>query len=55
MHIEEDQLVCWMGPNCGSQSIPKHHDKIMEVNFEALMEERFDMTRISSLEVPIKE
>ena len=32
MHIEGDQLVCWMGPNCGSQSIPKHHDKVMEVN-----------------------
>ncbi len=29
MHIEGDQLVCWMGPECGQQSIPKHHNKNM--------------------------
>ncbi|MFX1374787.1 MAG: heavy metal translocating P-type ATPase [Promethearchaeota archaeon] len=31
MHIEGDQLVCWMGASCGAQSIPKHHGKKMEV------------------------
>ena len=29
MHIEGDQLVCWMGSECGKQSIPKHHEKNM--------------------------
>ena len=31
MHIEkvdgEEKLVCWMGPECGVQDIPSHHDK----------------------------
>ncbi len=31
MHIEGDQLVCWMGAGCGSQDVPKHHDKPMEI------------------------
>jgi DNA-directed RNA polymerase subunit RPC12/RpoP len=24
MHMEGDQLVCWMGPTCGHQDIPEH-------------------------------
>ena len=24
MHMEGDQLVCWMGPACGHQDIPEH-------------------------------
>jgi hypothetical protein len=31
MHKEGDQLVCWMGAECGAQPIPKHHDKPMEI------------------------
>ena len=30
-HIEEDQLVCWMGANCGAQPIPDHCNKPMEI------------------------
>ena len=34
MHIEEVDgkpiLVCWMGPECGKQDIPTHHDFPME-------------------------
>ncbi len=26
-----DQLVCWMGAECGSQPIPEHHGKPMEI------------------------
>ncbi|MBN1213804.1 MAG: heavy metal translocating P-type ATPase [Candidatus Lokiarchaeota archaeon] len=29
MHIQGDQLVCWMGPECGKESVPKHHNKNM--------------------------
>lgn len=29
MHIENNQLVCWMGPDCGVAELPKHHDKFM--------------------------
>ena len=35
MHIEniddEVKLVCWMGPSCGVQDIPTHHDKSMQI------------------------
>lgn len=31
MHKEGEQLVCWMGASCGSQSIPEHHELPMEV------------------------
>ncbi len=35
MHVEkfeeEDQLVCWMGSECGLQKIPEHHGKQMIV------------------------
>lgn len=31
MHKEGDQLVCWMGAQCGSQPIPEHHGKPMEI------------------------
>jgi Cu+-exporting ATPase len=31
MHKEGNQLVCWMGASCGSQNIPEHHGKPMEV------------------------
>ena len=31
MHKEGNQLVCWMGPSCGVQPIPKHHGKPMKV------------------------
>jgi len=31
MHKEGDQLVCWMGASCGSQSIPEHCGKPMDV------------------------
>ncbi len=31
MHIEkvdgEAKIVCWMGPECGVQDIPTHHNK----------------------------
>jgi len=34
MHLEEvdgqPMLVCWMGPGCGKQEIPKHHCKPMD-------------------------
>lgn len=35
MHIEtiegQDKLVCWMGPSCGVQDIPTHHEKPMKI------------------------
>ena len=31
MHLEGDQLVCWMGASCGAQEIPVHHGKVMEI------------------------
>ncbi|TXT63644.1 MAG: Copper-exporting P-type ATPase [Promethearchaeota archaeon] len=31
MHKEGDQLVCWMGPECGAQPIPEHHGKPMKI------------------------
>jgi hypothetical protein len=35
MHVEkvdgEEKLVCWMGPECGVQDIPTHHDKSMQI------------------------
>ncbi|MHA2248379.1 MAG: heavy metal translocating P-type ATPase, partial [Candidatus Hodarchaeales archaeon] len=35
MHIEDvddaEKLVCWMGPGCGVQDIPIHHDKPMQI------------------------
>ena len=31
MHKEGNQLVCWMGASCGSQSIPEHCGKPMDV------------------------
>ncbi|MFW9968647.1 MAG: hypothetical protein ACFFDF_00505 [Candidatus Odinarchaeota archaeon] len=31
MHKEGDQLVCWMGASCGTQPIPEHHGKPMEI------------------------
>jgi Cu+-exporting ATPase len=31
MHKENNQLVCWMGASCGSQSIPEHCGKPMDV------------------------
>lgn len=27
----EDLLVCWMGPNCGKQEVPRHCDRPMDV------------------------
>ncbi|MHA1976339.1 MAG: hypothetical protein ACW98I_05505 [Candidatus Hodarchaeales archaeon] len=33
MHIEtengKERLVCWMGPECGVQDVPIHHEKPM--------------------------
>ncbi len=33
MHIEKIEgtvkLVCWMGPECGVQALPFHHDRPM--------------------------
>ncbi|MFX0206460.1 MAG: heavy metal translocating P-type ATPase [Candidatus Hodarchaeota archaeon] len=35
MHIEvvegEEKLVCWMGPGCGIQELPNHHEKPMKI------------------------
>ncbi|MFW9906655.1 MAG: heavy metal translocating P-type ATPase [Candidatus Thorarchaeota archaeon] len=35
MHIEkideDEKLVCWMGPECGVQDIPTHHEKPMYI------------------------
>ncbi|MBD3194527.1 MAG: heavy metal translocating P-type ATPase [Candidatus Lokiarchaeota archaeon] len=31
MHKEGEQLVCWMGSECGAQPIPEHHGKPMEI------------------------
>ncbi|GAB4324868.1 MAG: heavy metal translocating P-type ATPase [Promethearchaeota archaeon] len=31
MHVEGDQLVCWMGADCGAQPIPTHCGKPMRV------------------------
>nr|KXH75818.1 MAG: hypothetical protein AM324_05225 [Candidatus Thorarchaeota archaeon SMTZ1-83] len=30
MHQEGDQLVCWMGPSCGSQPMLEHCGEYME-------------------------
>jgi Cu+-exporting ATPase len=42
MHIEnvdgEAKLVCWMGPECGVQDIPTHHDKPMLMQGEDIFE-----------------
>jgi hypothetical protein len=32
MHQEGDQLVCWMGPQCGHQDMPSHCGRVMEYN-----------------------
>ena len=29
MHPEGEQLVCWMGADCGSQAVPAHHGRPM--------------------------
>ena len=29
MHMEGDQLVCWMGPTCGHQDAPEHCGNVM--------------------------
>jgi Cu+-exporting ATPase len=34
MHKEGDQLVCWMGAECGAQPIPEHHGKAMKIIIE---------------------
>ncbi|MFW9856811.1 MAG: hypothetical protein ACFFFG_17315 [Candidatus Thorarchaeota archaeon] len=35
MHIEvvegNEMLVCWMGPGCGKQAIPVHHENPMKL------------------------
>ena len=35
MHLEKikgkQMLVCWMGPECGKQSVPEHHGKPMKI------------------------
>ena len=31
MHLEENQLVCWMGPTCGSQKMPSHCGQVMKI------------------------
>ncbi len=31
MHMEGDQLVCWMGTACGHQDIPEHCGAYMEI------------------------
>ncbi|MFX1361771.1 MAG: heavy metal translocating P-type ATPase [Promethearchaeota archaeon] len=31
MHGEANQLVCWMGSSCGTQPIPEHHGKPMNI------------------------
>ncbi len=31
MHIEGDQLVCWMGAACGAQDIPEHCGQSMAI------------------------
>jgi RNase P subunit RPR2 len=31
MHQEGNQLVCWMGAECGHQAIPKHHGAPMAI------------------------
>lgn len=33
MHIDNEQLVCWMGSGCGVNNLPQHHDKIMTLVF----------------------
>ena len=33
MHIEGEQLVCWMGTGCGVAELPQHHDKHMTLVF----------------------
>lgn len=36
MHIETidgmEKLVCWMGPECGVQDLPTHHDRPMKID-----------------------
>ena len=31
MHLEGDQLACWMGASCGAQEIPEHHGNAMKI------------------------
>lgn len=31
MHQEGNQLVCWMGPACGAQDMPRHCGELMEI------------------------
>ncbi|MGY5858843.1 MAG: hypothetical protein RTU63_05700 [Candidatus Thorarchaeota archaeon] len=31
MHIEGDQLVCWMGTTCGHQDMPEHCGEFMAI------------------------
>lgn len=31
MHIEGDQIVCWMGTGCGAQDLPQHCGEYMEI------------------------
>jgi hypothetical protein len=30
MHVEGDDLVCWMGRGCGFQPLPEHHEQKMK-------------------------
>ncbi|MFX1504988.1 MAG: heavy metal translocating P-type ATPase [Promethearchaeota archaeon] len=54
MHIEnvddETRLVCWMGPECGVQDIPIHHNKPMQIikDDESLEKEQVDNIQSSS-------
>jgi len=31
MHVEDDQLVCWMGASCGHQDVPVHCGSLMRL------------------------
>ncbi|MFX1516337.1 MAG: heavy metal translocating P-type ATPase [Promethearchaeota archaeon] len=59
MHVEkvdgEEKLVCWMGPECGVQDIPTHHDKPMLITQEdnSLNLEEKNLT--SESEMPISQ
>ncbi len=63
MHLEvvdgEKKLVCWMGPGCGIQDIPRHHDKPMqivsEINNQLIQNSHVNQTATKEVELTCQE
>lgn len=53
MHVEsiegEELLVCWMGPSCGVQKIPTHHEKPMQMVDDSGLPEQESIIQESDL------